>query len=877
MTNQQAIGLDLIVNGEDTATAALKRMSAAQEVLSQKIKVSVDASTKKSRSLDQVTVATKKAENEIKRHATALSQGVITGKQYQGEINKIASRLKAMGLENAQSKVMSFGRSVSQATRELQASTAVIKQVEAANKGLSASTDRVSASKVRVAAAAKSATDATSRTRQAFLNTANSVAILDGPLGGIASRFSALGVLIGRTGFLLGGLLVSFSTLGVAISRSVRTAITAETAMLSLQGAIRATGGAAGLTAKDIEGIARSIEAATLTSREAVREAATQLLTFEGIAGPMFERVLRISQDVAQAFGKDITSVSLQVAKALENPRQSLSSLERAYGALTPGIREAAIAMTAQGRQGEAMSLIMEDLERRFMGLGAAAAGGMAGGLDTLSAAFTDLQEKIFEVVNGGGRFEAAVKAITSAVEALTRAIDRIDFERVVSYSIAIGAIMVGRLVPSIVAVIFSIRTLTAATALLGAALIRLPFVALVVASGEIINIFRRLMAATGGWAETISLLGDVAAGVWEGIKTSAKSIGPALQAVWETVRAGFFGMLESVSRRWADFLHGITGGMANIPGMEATTLALSEAAIKAGSSVYAFGAAADKASDNASRFKKEAESLASQGFDKARAALDLLTDALNKVEDADEDVIDATNRVRRSFDEAASAGGKAAKAIVEKLTEAEKRLQGIADSIGNAMTNSLMSIVERTASVKDAFKAMASDIIKELYKVLIVQRLVGGFDVKSGTRTGIVGAIIGAFQADGGAWQNGRQVNSYANGAAFSGGNVVPFANGGVVGSPTTFPMAGGKTGLMGEAGPEAIMPLKRGKDGKLGVAADGGGTVVVNNHFNISANGDDSVKRIVRQQIPQIAEATKAAVVDAKRRGGSYGRAFG
>ena len=114
------------------------------------------------------------------------------------------------------------------------------------------------------------------------------------------------------------------------------------------------------------------------------------------------------------------------------------------------------------------------------------------------------------------------------------------------------------------------------------------------------------------------------------------------------------------------------------------------------------------------------------------------------------------------------------------------------------------------------------------------------------------------------------------ANGAAFQGGNVVPFANGGVVGGPTTFPLSGGRTGLMGEAGPEAIMPLKRGKDGKLGVVAEGGGAVNITQNFNISANGDDSVKRIVQQQIPRIAEATKAAVVDAKRRGGAYGKAF-
>lgn len=71
-----------------------------------------------------------------------------------------------------------------------------------------------------------------------------------------------------------------------------------------------------------------------------------------------------------------------------------------------------------------------------------------------------------------------------------------------------------------------------------------------------------------------------------------------------------------------------------------------------------------------------------------------------------------------------------------------------------------------------------------------------------------------------------------FANGGAFSQGKVTPFASGGIVSSPTAFPMRGG-TGLMGEAGPEAIMPLSRGSDGKLGVKMEGGGrpvTVVMN-----------------------------------------------
>lgn len=67
-------------------------------------------------------------------------------------------------------------------------------------------------------------------------------------------------------------------------------------------------------------------------------------------------------------------------------------------------------------------------------------------------------------------------------------------------------------------------------------------------------------------------------------------------------------------------------------------------------------------------------------------------------------------------------------------------------------------------------------------------------------------------------------QYSPFAKGASFAQGRVMPFANGGVVSGPTTFPMRGG-TGLMGEAGPEAIMPLARGPDGKLGVRAGGGG----------------------------------------------------
>jgi len=75
--------------------------------------------------------------------------------------------------------------------------------------------------------------------------------------------------------------------------------------------------------------------------------------------------------------------------------------------------------------------------------------------------------------------------------------------------------------------------------------------------------------------------------------------------------------------------------------------------------------------------------------------------------------------------------------------------------------------------------------------------------------------------------------------------GSVVPFADGGVVRSPSFFPMGGGgNVGLMGEAGAEAILPLKRGPDGALGVAAGSGGaaTQIV---FNVTATDAGSFRK--------------------------------
>ncbi len=87
--------------------------------------------------------------------------------------------------------------------------------------------------------------------------------------------------------------------------------------------------------------------------------------------------------------------------------------------------------------------------------------------------------------------------------------------------------------------------------------------------------------------------------------------------------------------------------------------------------------------------------------------------------------------------------------------------------------------------------------------------------------------------------------------------GAVAPFAQGGVVTRPTLFPM-GRQVGLMGEAGAEAILPLQRSADGRLGVAANGGGGQGVNVVFNVTATDAQSFRKSEAQITGMLARAT-------------------
>jgi hypothetical protein len=142
--------------------------------------------------------------------------------------------------------------------------------------------------------------------------------------------------------------------------------------------------------------------------------------------------------------------------------------------------------------------------------------------------------------------------------------------------------------------------------------------------------------------------------------------------------------------------------------------------------------------------------------------------------------------------------------------------ISGLADTVENELNSAFASVINGTATLGDALLTFASNVLAKVAQELFAQQFAA--PIAAGIKS-----FIGS-----------------EDGNIFGPSGFVPFAKGGVVSGPTIFPFANG-TGLMGEAGPEAIMPLSRGSDGKLGVAAANGNSapkITINNYSGQEAS---------------------------------------
>jgi hypothetical protein len=525
-----------------------------------------------------------------------------------------------------------------------------------------------------------------------------------------------------------------------------------------------------------------------------------------------------------------------------------------------------------------------------------------------------------------------ALQAVADAMAAVARTTGPLglairgvfdNLGRLTAYATGIATLLAGRFVAAKIAAAVSVRGLAMALVVLRGALLRLPFIGLVVAAGEVILWFGRLVRGAGGLGTALSLLGDLAREVgsrmalgtiamglqimaaWAGIKAAIAealqaSLGAvvgfgnaalntfegafaAIRVLWgalpgaigdyafqaaNALIAGVEAMLNGVGRRINGFLEGINAGLGAL-GIERRVSLIGDlelgridnpfagSATEAGAEARAAFEAAFSSDPIAPPDLGLAESAAS-----ARSEAEALRATLAGVVDAATAPLDSVAALREAVTaniaevEAGLTGARDAAANLDDTIDAAGEAAGRAGGAGRAAGGALREAAE---TARDAWEATgeavraAQDRSREIAQGL-AQDITGPIKdaLKSGEFTWqtfasavsriaqnlatrlidlafkpIENALINAFSGGGGAGGGGflASLFGFARGGVFAGGQeLTAFARGGVVNRPTVFPFSRG-IGLMGEAGPEAILPLRRGRDGRLGVEMNGAG----------------------------------------------------
>ncbi|MDE8815020.1 phage tail tape measure protein [Citrobacter freundii] len=195
-----------------------------------------------------------------------------------------------------------------------------------------------------------------------------------------------------------------------------------------------------------------------------------------------------------------------------------------------------------------------------------------------------------------------------------------------------------------------------------------------------------------------------------------------------------------------------------------------------------------------------------------------------------------------------------------------------VSDLVGNTLDGLVDNMADALSGNKADWASWANSVLNELQKVLLRAIMVN--TLKSAGDSGWFGSLGGMFGSSvagaasaGGATPSGAYTGAasqlkFAKGGVMDSPDLSRFRNG-VVNSPTMFAFAKG-AGLMGEAGPEAIMPLTRTADGNLGVrmvddtvsSVVGGGAQLqqtIQQHFSISGNGDAALKQAMQEAARQ------------------------
>ncbi len=186
-----------------------------------------------------------------------------------------------------------------------------------------------------------------------------------------------------------------FYLLNKALSETVRLANIQDAAEAKLAAVIKATGGAAGLTAEQMNKYAGELQSVTTYGDEATISAMAVLASFKNIKGDNFKAATAAAQDMATVMNTDLNSSILQIGKAMNDPIKGISALSRAGVQFTDTQKAQIKKMQESGNVMGAQKVILKELANQFGGAAAAARKTFGGALDAAKNSLGDLKEEI--------------------------------------------------------------------------------------------------------------------------------------------------------------------------------------------------------------------------------------------------------------------------------------------------------------------------------------------------------------------------------------------------------------------------------------------------------------------------------------------------
>lgn len=202
----------------------------------------------------------------------------------------------------------------------------------------------------------------------------------------------------------------AFAALTTGVGFAVAAYREAEQVGFRLEAVIKATGGVAGVTSKEVLNLASKLQAVTTFGDEAIATGTGILLTFTRIGGEILPRASEAMLDLATKMGGDTTAAAALLGRALNDPVEGVAALTRQGVKFTDAQKDMIQVMVASGRVAEAQAFILDELEGKIGGTAKAAAGG-TGSFIQLKEAIGDVAEEI------GANFAPALIAAANALK----------------------------------------------------------------------------------------------------------------------------------------------------------------------------------------------------------------------------------------------------------------------------------------------------------------------------------------------------------------------------------------------------------------------------------------------------------------------------